>query len=103
SPAAINCGCKEKFERDLELIKYYEKHFAETVLPHCNNVDKCMKEIEHLVTETKKNKTGYLWRTVLYNLPGEYYHLSNRYKMHKKTGRWYDEQGTMLWYEHKDI
>lgn len=102
SPFAVNCNCYSKFTADNTLLHDTLKKCDESVLPLIDYIDNCNAEINALVEETKKNKGGYFLRILKYHLPGDYYVLNNKYKLHKKSGRWYDKAGLQLWYAHKD-
>lgn len=102
SPSAVNCNCKKEFDADNEKLYSSLKYFDEVILPQLNYIDKCREEINKLVEESKKNKVGYFFRALTYYLPGKYYQLNAKYKMDKAEGRWYDDSGKLLWYEHKD-
>lgn len=102
SPSAINCNCRNAFDHDNQRIEHYSDEFNDNVLPVINYIDKCREEINELVIQSKKAKWNYALRTLFYCIPTTFYVLNARYKMNKKTGRWYDDKGTLLWYPHKD-
>lgn len=101
SPSAVNCGCAEAFKRDSPKPYYYYDDFHQNVLPKLLYIDKCIAEIAALEAEAKSSKWVYLWHRFKYNLPGQYYHLNQQYKMHKAKGAWYDQSGTPLTYPDK--
>jgi len=102
SPSAINCGCYEAFIIDQKKPYYYADDFQKNVLPGLQYIDRCVKEIEALVAESKSSKWGYKWHKFKYSLPGKYYHLNSRYKMDKERGVWYDQNDAPLIYKSTD-
>ncbi len=102
SPSAVNCSCQQLFEKDNETLAHYLKEFDEQVLLQINYIDKCIKEVNEAVAQTKKMRWKYALRTLSYYLPSSYYRLNSAYKLNKKTGHWYDSKNNLLWYAHKD-
>lgn len=102
SPFAIQCNCYENFERDKTLPAFFEKEFAETVLPKIEFIDQSVLEIERRVEATKQSKWGYRWHELKYNWGGKFYHLDKDYKLEKSTGQWFTTNGMHLKYEAED-
>ena len=102
SPAAVNCNCRAKFDADNSLLRNELAYFNDVVLPQLAYIDNCLAEIETLVAQSKANAATYWWHRLCYSMPVAYYKLNHRYKLHKASGRWYDEEENKLWYEHRD-
>lgn len=102
SPSSVNCNCRLKFNEDNNLLYSKITYFDEVVRPQLDYIDNCLAEIETLVARSKANAITYWWHRLLYLMPATYYRLNHQYKLDKASGRWYDEKGTQLWYEHRD-
>jgi hypothetical protein len=99
SPAAIHCGCQQRFDEYSNRLTYYLVDFEHNILPRLNYIDLCIAEIDKLEKDMKGSKWNYKWHTFKYTLPGKYYMLNDKYKMDKSTGFWYDKAGILLKYE----
>jgi hypothetical protein len=99
SPSAVTCGCAEAFKIDSPKPYYYYEDFQKNVLPKLLYIDKCVVEIEAIVSESKASMWVYKWHKFKFRLPTKYYHLNDQYKMDKKLGVWHDKNNTCLSYE----
>lgn len=92
SPVAVNCGCKEKYEKgNAELNSIYEKFYKIDV-----NGKNVLKDIESTVLKSKSNKFIYFLHQLQYALPLKYYYLNSKYKFNKKEQSWYTNTGQRL-------
>lgn len=92
SPIAMYCDCtiehitgKEKLR---VLIEDCEKKF-EIEKKHYNEI---MNEINQNVIDIKKSKNYFLYK-LQYALPNRFYYLNSKYKLEKKTGKWFKTNG----------
>ncbi|OJV30832.1 MAG: hypothetical protein BGO32_10080 [Bacteroidetes bacterium 37-13] len=92
SPSAVNCGCKENYDKGkAELDSIYEKFYKINL-----NGRSVLKDIDSTVLKSKSNKFVYLFHKLQYALPLKYYYLNSKYKFHKKEQSWYTNKGQRL-------
>ena len=96
SPAAIRCGCQEKFDRNNEKLTKYIAEYKTSYAPRIDYINTCFDEIHVLEKKLKESKNRYRWHKLKYKMPGRYYALTEDYKMDKQTGYWYDRHGFWL-------
>ena len=77
SPSAVNCGCKENYDKGkAELDSIYEKFYKINL-----NGRSVLKDIDSTVLKSKSNKFVYLFHKLQYALPLKYYYLNSKYKL----------------------
>lgn len=70
SPYALNCQCLEEHQQNTDFIT------------------ENLKQIDQIIATHQQQKTYFL-RKIKYKLSPTFYHLQNRFYLHKETGEWY--------------
>jgi len=96
SPSAIHCGCQEKKEKLLNEMDNFNKIVHQDLQYNNIYTTIAIQEIESIVEQTKQNKLIYMFHKLKYAFGGAYYRLNKDYKLHKKSGIWFDNNNNIL-------
>jgi len=91
--------CSLRLNNSLVLAKNYSKETPAIL----NYIDDCILDISKSENKLKKNSVLYFLHKIKYTFPFTYYQLSSKFKMDKKSGRWYDRNNLFLRYEKLNI
>jgi len=94
SAFAITCDChangRERKQQLFATWSYYQNHREA-------ELQEMMHEIDRLTEANKQHWLLYAWHWMRYHLGDRhFYHLNNKYKLHKKSGQWMTQGGELI-------
>lgn len=99
SPTAVNCGCAEEFTtRQNELIFLLKKYRYHTeILDNTEAEQWLLQKLE----EIKKEKLGYWWLSLKFNLSPRKFKLDSNAFYDKQEEWWHDKNGKIILYNNE--